>query len=334
MRYCDLRTLTTAMVVLAAAPLANARAAESSPLQLERKIPLGDIVGRIDHMAVDLARQHLFVAELGNNSVGIVDLKRPDVWARITGLNEPQGVGYAESNDMLYVANGADGSVRLFQGADFKEAGRIETGDDADNVRIGAAGRQVVVGYGEGAFAVIDMEQNRKIADYALDGHPEGFRLKNGDSRIFVNVPDARAVEVVDRMDGKTLAKWPTGEWGGNFPMILDEDSQQVIVVFRDPAMLAAFSMADGAKVASSPTCGDSDDVFVDAKRHRIYVSCGEGFLDVFEPQGATYRRIDHIPTVSGARTSLYVPELDRLFLAVRASAQQPAEIWVYRPSP
>ena len=116
--------------------------------------------------------------------------------------------------------------------------------------------------------------------------------------------------------------------------MALDDESRQVIVVFRNPATLAAFSMSDGETVASASTCEDADDVFVDAKRHRVYVSCGEGFLDVFEPQEATYRRIGHIPTASGARTSLYVPELDRLFLAVRASSRQPAEIWVYRPSP
>ena len=101
-----------------------------------------------------------------------------------------------------------------------------------------------------------------------------------------------------------------------------------------NPPTLAAFSMKDGAKVASISTCGDADDAFMDAKRHRVYVSCGDGFLDVFEPQETSYRRIAHIPTVSGARTSLYVPELDRLFLAVRARSQQPAELWVYRPSP
>jgi DNA-binding beta-propeller fold protein YncE len=285
-------------------------------------------------MAVDLSRLHLFVAELGNNSVGIVDLKTPKVLGRITGLKEPQGVGHVLSNDTLYVANAGDGSVRLFRGADFQETGRIELGEDADNIRVDAAGRRVFVGYGKGALAVIDAESNRKVADVAIDGHPESFRLESGGSRIFVNVPDARAVEVVDRDDGKTLAKWSTGAWGGNFPMTLDEASRQVIVVFRHPATLAAFSMADGVIVASISTCGDADDGFADAKRHRIYVSCGNGFLDVFEAHEAAYRRIGHIPTASGARTLLYVPELDRLFLAVRAGAQQPAELWVYRPSP
>jgi DNA-binding beta-propeller fold protein YncE len=320
--------------LLAPASVSHGHAQDTAPFQLETKISLGHVVGRIDHMAVDLPRRRLFVAELGNNSVGIVDLQGARILHRITGLNEPQSVGHVSSNDLLYVANAGDGSVRLFRAANFQEAGRIELGDDADNVRVDPEGKRVFVGYGKGALAVIDTESSRKIGDVALAGHPEGFRLESSGSRIFVNVPDAHAIEVVDRNDGKILAKWSTGSLGGNFPMTLDEAAQQVVVVFRNPPMLVAFSMQNGEKVTSASTCGDADDVFVDAKRHRIYVSCGGGFLDVFESNGTAFRRIDHISTASGARTSLYVPGFDRLFVAVRAGAKQPAELWVYRPLP
>jgi hypothetical protein len=191
----------------------------------------------------------------------------------------------------------------------------------------------VIVGYGRGALAIIDGKDNRKIAEIGLDGHPESFRLESGGSLIFVNVPDAHAIEVADRESRKVIAKWPTGRSRANFPMALDEASRQVLVVFRDPAMLMAYSMQGGAPIASTRTCGDADDVFVDAKRHRVYVSCGEGYLDVFEDAGP-FRRLAHTPTAPGARTALFVPELDRLFLAVRASAHEPAAIWAYRPTP
>ena len=85
--------------------------------------------------------------------------------------------------------------------------------------------------------------------------------------------------------------------------------------------------------VAKFPTCGDSDDVLVDPKRRRVYVSCGEGVVDVLEPDEAGYRRLARVPTVAGARTSLFVPELDRLFVAVRAGSNEPASIWVFRPA-
>src|SRR5215468_10572215 len=81
-------------------------------------------------------------------------------------------------------------------------------------------------------------------------------------------------------------------------------------------------------------TCGDADDVFVDPRRRRVYVSCGEGVVDVLEQSDTGYRHVARVPTVSGARTSLYVPEIDRLFVAVRARSIEAAAIWVFRPAP
>jgi hypothetical protein len=147
-------------------------------------------------------------------------------------------------------------------------------------------------------------------------------------------VPDARGIAVVDRVSQTQIAKWPLTDQGANFPMALDHVRRQVFVIFRAPAELGVFSMADGKLIATPETCGDADDLFIDAKRSRVYVSCGAGFLDVLEANEGAYRRIARIPTVSGARTSLFVPELDRLLVAVRTSTAEPAAIWVFRPVP
>jgi YVTN family beta-propeller protein len=319
------------MLVNAAAP---AQSADASPLQLETRIVLGDVRGRIDHMAIDLKRQRLFVAELGNDSVGIVDLANRKLIHRIPGLKEPQGVGYEPSTDMLYVANAGDGSVRLFEGNDYKPAGQIELGSDADNIRVDAATKRVFIGYGSGALAVIDPSTRSKIGDIPVKAHPEAFQIDPDTGQIFVNVPDAHGIAVVDRVSQKQIGKWPTPDKGANFPMALDPIRRQVLVIFRAPAELGVFSMMGGKLVAAIETCGDADDLFVDAKRDRVYVSCGAGFLDVLEAKDATYRRIAHIPTVSGARTSFFVPEMDRLLVAIRASSREPAAIWIFRPTP
>jgi YVTN family beta-propeller protein len=331
-----LRTIVTVLagIVVLANTVAVAEPAETAPLQLEAKIPLGDVRGRIDHMAVDLKRQRLFVAELGNDSVGIVDLANRKVIGRIPGLKEPQGVGYEPSTDMLYIANAGDGSVRLFEGSDYKSAGRIELGSDADNIRFDAAAKRIVVGYGSGALAIIDPSTRMKIGDIPLKAHPESFQIDPDTSQIFVNVPDDHGIAVVDRGSQKQIGKWPTPDRGANFPMALDPIRREVLVIFRAPAELGVFSMTAGKLVASTETCGDADDLFVDAKRGRVYVSCGAGLLDVFEPKGEAYRRVARIPTISGARTSFFVPELDRLLVAARATIREPAAIWIFRPTP
>jgi len=312
----------------------GAQPAGSQPLRLEAKISLGDVRGRIDHMAVDPIRNRLFVAELGNDSVGVVDLNSRQVIHRITGLREPQGVAYEPSADTLYVANAGDGSVRLYQAGDFKETGRIELGDDADNIRIDAGGNRLLVGFGSGAIAVIDAAKKSKIAEFPLPAHPESFQLDSKTNRIFVNVPRSRIIVVIDALTGRQTTTWPMTNVRGNFPMAFDDDAQRVLVAFRTPAALGVFSAADGRNVANVDLCGDADDVFVDAKRHRTYVSCGQGFIDVFDTQDPGYRHTARIPTVSGARTSYFAPSIDRLFLAVRATSAGPAAIWVFRPAP
>lgn len=333
MRFC----FAVWFVAIAAAALtcdrAFSQAPSSSSLQLEAKIPLGDVKGRIDHMAVDLPRRRLFVAELGNDTVGVVDLNEQKVQHVITGLKEPQGVGYVPSSDTLFVTNAGDGSVLLFRGADYAAAGRIELGDDADNIRVDPASNRVFVGYGSGALAVIDPATNGKIADISLQAHPESFQLARSDRRIFVNVPKAREIAVVDRFASKQTASWPINN-GSNFPMALDESSGRVFVASRNPPQLSVLSARDGSVIAAVGACGDTDDLFFDAKRQRIYLSCGDGYVDLFEAQGDAYRRLAHIPTVSGARTALFVPELDRLFVAARATPGEPAALWVFRPVP
>jgi DNA-binding beta-propeller fold protein YncE len=321
-------------IALMLAPLlmaAGARAEE--PIVLEAQIPLGEVAGRIDQMALDLQRRRLFVAEFGNDTVGVVDLDRRQVAAQLQHQAEPQGIGYDPAHDMLYVASARDGTVRLFQGAGLAPAGSVALGKDADNIRIDRAAGLVFVGYGSGGLAVIDAATREKRADIKLGGHPEGFQLAPGGDRIFVNVPDAREIAVIDSAAQQQVARWPTRDASANFPMALEETGR-VAIVFRDPAQLVIYA-ADGGVIARLPSCADADDVFVDAGRHRLYVSCGEGVVDVVERQAAGYRRLARVPTAPGARTSFFSPELDRLFVARRASVPAgPASILVFRPTP
>jgi hypothetical protein len=222
----------------------------------------------------------------------------------------------------------------MFRGGDLGEIGRIELGDDADNVRIDSPRQRVLVGYGEGAIAVIDFSQRRKIAEFGVPAHPESFQLDHATGRIYVNVPKAGAIVVLDSLGGATPVTWPLRGVGGNFPMALDGEKPRLFVAFRAPPRLGVFSTADGQSLASVELCGDADDVFADEKRHRAYVSCGQGYIDVFDTDDPGYRRLARIPTIPGARTAYFVPSLDRYFLAVRATISEPASIWVFHAQP
>jgi DNA-binding beta-propeller fold protein YncE len=309
---------------------ASAMAAEP-PLSVEAKIALPAVKGRIDHLAVDVAQQRLFIAALGNNTVEVIDLQSRQRVQSVRGFDEPQGVALLPRAQMLYVASGGDGSLRTLPLGNLTPDRAIDLGDDADNVRIDREQRFVYVGYGSGALAVIDASKHSKVADIPLKDHPESFQLEAAGPRIFVNVPDANQIAVVDREARKQIASWPTRDLHANFAMALDERNQRLLVSFRRPAVLGVFKLADGKELTRIETCGDVDDVFLDQKRNRVYVACGEGFVDVLDAREGGYSRVGRLPTSPGARTALFSAELDRLFVAARANGSEPATLWVLR---
>ena len=319
-----------ALYLLIALP-GSLAAAQAELLALESTIVLEHVSGRIDHLAIDLLRHRLFVAELGNDSVGVVDLNTRQVLRTITGLPEPQGLAYLPSTDTLYVACGGDGSVRLLQGADLRDAGRIELGADADNIRVDLAKQRVYVGHGSGGIAVIDAASGKPLSDIALHAHPESFQQDPVLRRIYANVPDRSEIAVIDLASGRQTLNWHTGALNSNFPMTLSATGNEVWVGFRHPAVVAEFNTQTGVQTRSAEVCADADDIFLDTKRSQLYVSCGAGELDVLAWQAGPIQVRLRVPTRPGARTSLLVPELDRLYVAAPARIGRAAVIFVYR---
>ncbi len=328
------RLIITLLATLFATPGAGDQSAR--PLVLERTIALSGVSGRIDHMAVDPAHNRLFVAELGNGTLDIIDLAAGAVVHRIANLREPQGVGYAAGPRIIAVASAGDGSVRMFSADTFATVGTIDLGDDADNVRVDSRTGNLIIGYGSGGLAIVDPVKAALVRHIQLPAHPEGFQLDPGTGRAFVNIPDARQIAVVDIDAGRQTAGWRVPNLRANFPMALDASSGVIASVFRSPPHLVILDVKTGVPAANLESCGDADDVSFDAKRHRIYVSCGEGTVDVWQQRAGGYRHLSPVRTASGARTSLFVPEFDRLFVAARAGFMglgSAAAILVFRPA-
>lgn len=309
-----------------------AGALAEDPLRLENTIPLPGVQGRIDHFSVDVKGRRLFVAALGNNTIEVLDLAAGKRLRSIPGFQEPQGVLYIPEIDRLYVANGGDGSLRILDGKTFQTIKSADFSDDADNVRYDAEAKQVWVGYGKGALGALDTGSNARAGYVKLDAHPESFQLEKSGTRIFVNVPNAGHVAVIDRRKRTLEAKWRVTTAAAHYPMALDEN-HRLFLGCRKPPKVVVFDTASGKMVAEQAIAGDTDDLFYDAKRKRIYVSGGEGFLSVIEQRDPDrYEPLAKIPTAAGARTSLWVADLDRLYLAVPHRPNQRCEIRVYQP--
>ncbi len=300
-------------------------------LQLKQTIPLPGVEGRIDHLDLDAANDRLFVCALGNNTAEVLDLRKGERVHTISGLGAPQGLVYIPELNRLFIANDKGGVCKIYDAKSYQAVGEINFKDDADNVRYDDSSKRIYVGFGSGGIGIVSAD-GKQISSIKLPAHPEAFELEKNGKRIFVNVPNSRQVAVLDREKGEVIATWKTDGAFGNFPMALDETNHRLFVGCRLPSKLIVLNTESGNVVATILISGDPDDVFYDSKRHRIYAICGAGKIDIIEQTDANnYKAVTKISTADGARTGLFVPERDSLFIAVPHRGSQAAEIRWYQ---
>jgi DNA-binding beta-propeller fold protein YncE len=309
---------------------------QKRPLLLVEQIPLPNVRGRIDHFTFDVKRKRVFGAALGNNTVEVVDTFAGRDIHSITGAATPQGLVFVSDLNKLFVANGGDGKLRIYDGDSFKLVSTVEIGEDADNVRYDPEEKHVFVAYGgeeQGGIAVVETATGKRLEDIAkLDAHPESFQIGTSRPVIYANIADKAKVAVIDRTTHK-ITDWQLKTGKANFPMALDEPDRRVFVATRRPAQLVVLNSETGSQVASLPCVNDADDLYYDKVRKRIYIPGGEGFVSVIQQTDPDhYQTLAKIPTAVGARTGLWSEARDRFYLAVPARSGRGAALWVYSP--
>jgi len=331
--------LSVALIVAVATHVSGQKSLtpeEPRPLVLTGAIPLPNVQGRIDHFGFD-PKNKLFVSALGNNSEEVIDLGAQRVVHSISEIPSPQGVVYSPETNKLFVASD-DGKVYIYDGTSFDLITSLDFHDDADNLRYDSAEKRVYVGYGDdetAAIAMIDATTNKRLdEEFKLGAHPESFQLEMSGSRIFVNLPDSKQIAVIDRKT-HVVSKWAL-TLEANFPMSLDEADHRLFVATRTPPRLAVFDTDSGHMVAALPCVQDSDDLYFDSARKRIYVAGGEGYINVFEQKDSDHYQLrTKIPSSLGGRTAGYFGKVgkkgfDRLYVAIPARADHDAEVLIY----
>jgi DNA-binding beta-propeller fold protein YncE len=325
------------VVLLLAVGAAPAVAADPL-LERVRTIPLKGPAGRLDHLALDARHARLFVANMANSSLDIVDLEGGKLVKQIPGQKKIQGIAYAPDLDRIFVGNGEDGVCNVFDGSDYKLLKVVKL-DDADNVRYDARTHRVYVTHAEKALAALDAKTLEILADIKLPGPPEAFQLERERPRLYLNTPSPSHVVVVDTDKNEVTDRFPLTLAGQNYPLALDAAQHRIFTGCRRKPMVVVLDSESGKEVTSVAIPGDTDDLFFDAKRKRIYASCGEGFLAVIRQIDADHYEMQaKLPTGKLARTCLFDADHGRLYLIVPhvKGKEQPKEpeVWVYETRP
>jgi DNA-binding beta-propeller fold protein YncE len=331
----ELSTLALAACLLLAVGGEFAAAADPATLELLQTIPLKGAPGRLDHLAIDGKNARLFVANLSNNSLDIVDLKAGKLIKQIPDQKKIQGIAYAPDLDRIYVGNGIGGECNVFDGKDYKLLKSIKL-PGADNVRYLASRHLVYVGHAEKTLSAIDARTFEVRAEIQLPGRPEGFQLETKRPRLYLNTVDPTRLVVVDTDKNEVLHRYPLKLADRAYPMAVDEANHRLFLGCRNKPSIVVVDSETGKEVTSVAIPEDIDDLFYDVKNKRLYASCGAGALSVVRQRDADhYETLETIHTVKVARTCFFDPAGERLYLIVpRQEGEEGPTIRVYRPRP
>ena len=326
------RFRTPVLAALAALLAASAAGAADAPLELVQTIVSKGKAGDLDHLALDVKGQRLFLANKANDTVDVLDLKAGQLLRQIPGQNAVQGLAYAPELDRVYAALGTGGLLNVFNGESYKIVKTIKFADDADNVRYDAARGRVYVAHAEKSLAAVDAKTYGVKADVKLPADGEAFVLEAGRPRLYLACPDAGEVAVIDtdknEVTGHFLVKM-----GAEFPAVaLDEAAHRLYVGCRKEPMVVVMDTETGKELSNAAIPGGIDDLYFDAKRKQLYAACGEGFVAVLRPTDADHVEVTaKVATAAGAKTCQLDPDSGRLYVAVpRQEGKEGPEIRVF----
>lgn len=302
-------------------------------LKLTNTIVLPTVKGGFDLMAADAKGKRLFVAAQDNHTLEVIDLSTMKSLKSIPGFAEPKWVVYRPESNRLYVATALDGKVTVLDSRTFQKIKSFTFKEKCNNLRFDAAKNLLYVGVGNtfGSIGIIDVVKDKIVGEIALSNYPKQFELVG--NKVYVNVPETNTVEVADLNTRKVIASWKVKEAKDNVPMGIDRKNQRLFIGC-EPGKMVTYDLKTEKVVSSIAISKEADGMYYDAKRSQIYVSCAEGFIDVIKQLTPnSYKSISKIPTVSGAGTSLFIPELDIFVLAVPQNDKNNAEMRVYKPN-
>lgn len=301
-------------------------------LLLSNTISLPNVKGGFDLMAADVKGKRLFVSAQDNHTLEVIDLKAMKSHQSVEGFEEPKWVAYQPESNRLYVATGLDGKVTVVDSRSYEKIKSFSFKEKCNGLRLDNDKKLLYVGVGNtfGSIGIIDVAKDEIVGEIPLSNYAKQF-VQVG-NKMYINVPETNTIEIADLNLRKMIASWQVKEAKGNVPMGIDRKNQRLFIGC-EPGKLVVYNLKTEKAIATVDIDKGCDGVYYDTKRSQIYISCGEGFIDVVSQMTPdSYKMNTKIPTVTGAGTSLFIPEMDAFILAVPQNDTNKAEIRIYKP--
>jgi len=335
LRRHNLRQSVRVYVMMLALCALVAKAQEKLPLRLMTTTPMPGFTGDFDHFGLDRKGNRLFLAAEEHKTVEVFDLRTGKRIHSIEGFGQPLMMVYLPESNQLVVTDGGDSAVHLVDCKKYKIIKTIKLGDGVDHGVLNPVNKYYYVESGGGSSApthvlsIIDTKSFKHVGDIAgLPGSSnEGMVIDSAGKNLYVNLTGTDEVGVVDLDMRQLVARWPLPDAHVAHPIVLDEPNHRLFIATRKPAQFIIFNTDTGKVVASLPCVGVNSDMSFDVSRKRIYVT-GSETASVFEQRDADhYEHIAEVPTAYRAKSSIFVPDLKRLYVAASGKGKPDAKL-------
>src|SRR5690349_19241138 len=312
------------------------RAQEKSPLKLIGTTPMPGFTGDFDHFGLDVKGNRLFLASEDQKTVEVFNLRTGKRIHSVEGFGQPLTMAYLPESDRLIVTDGGNtDSVELVDCKSYKIIGTLKLGRGVDHGVYNPVNKYFYVENGGGedgethVLSIIDTKSFQRVGEIpGLPGNSNEGMVINHEGRIlYVNLTGTDEVGVIDLNTRQLIARWPLPDAHVAHAIALDEPNHRLFTATRKPPQFIVFDTNTGKVVSALPCVGVNSDMTFDVARKRIYVT-GSDTASVFEQLDADhYRHIAEVPTAYRAKSSIFVPELRRLYVADSGKGKPDAKL-------
>ena len=338
-KYLTLLCIAGTALGVAVSPRLHAQS--KAPLQLtgHDQMP-ASVVGRFDHLGIDLQGNRLFAAAESAHQVLVFNLRSGKYLRSIDGIGIPHAIFVRPDLDRIYITDGGAGELRIYDGKTYRLLKSVPLKVDADSIGYDPATHLLYIDDGGGdahetfsMLSIVDTTTGTKVADIKIDGDTlEAMALEKSSDRMFVNDAAKNQVSVVDRRSRKLVASWPVTMGKRNVAMALDEVHHRLFVACRS-GRIVVFDTQSGKELQSLQIGNGVDDLAFDPASKRIYATCGaDGATWVYEEQDADhYKLLGQVPSGPGGKNGLLAETLKRFYVIVPPKAPNSGRIDVFQ---
>jgi DNA-binding beta-propeller fold protein YncE len=314
---------------------------ESSPEELAQNVRTTRMPGlpnHFDHLTADLKNDRLFVVPEDNKSVEVYGLRSGKFIHSMKGIGVGHSVLYRADINRIFVTDGADGALKIFDGSSYELLKTVKLLTDADAVGYDSQTHYLYIANGgldaklnHCLLSIVDTSTGRPVGDIKIESNRlEAMVLEKSGPRLFLNMTGNNEIGVIDRGKQAVVATWAVEGGRVNAAVAIDEARHRLFVACRD-GKLVVLDSDTGKAIEVLPISTGVDDIVYDPASQRIYVACGEGFVNVYKQIDADrYESLGRVPTGPLGKTGLLVPELSRYFVAVPPHGESPAAVLIF----